>query len=282
MNMKNRKMISFITVILLLHGFVFNAIAQKSVELGYKLSPDTKYTYNIGTDLDIVFEANGMTMALDNIMNFETIATIESVSDDSIHIGTEIKRIASTQKMFGMEVKYDSDDPSTAQNPMAAQIAAAFGGIIGKSYLVVMDTKGNIIRTDMKQLTDNNDFADNLNSGTQYALYPPQRVKVGDTWEQDINPIETSDMKVHAKYTLLKISGKTATLAVEGTVSANTISDQNITMNGTQKGEMTVDTKTGWLIKSVIDQELEMDIDQGVQKIPASVSGTTTITSSEL
>lgn len=272
-------MISLLTVVLLVSGIIFSASAQKSVELKYNLTEGDIYSYNINTDMDIVFEANGMTMALDNVIIFETTSTIHTVTNDSTRIDTDIDRIKSVQKMFGMEVTYDSKDPSTSENPMAAQMAMAFGNIIGKSYVMVMDNEGNIIRTDMSQFTDNSDFADNLNSGTQYAIYPKGKVKVGDSWEVDIKPVENSDMKVYAKYTLIKVTGKTAVLSLEGTVSSNTISEQEIRIDGTQKGEMTVDVKTGWLIESKIDQELEMDIEQGGTKIPATMSGTTTITS---
>ena len=280
--MNNQKLISLLAVVLLIPGFFIGAFAQKSVDLKYKLNKGDIFSYNMNTDMDVVFETNGMTMALDNIILFETTANILFASDDSVTIDTQVKRIQSTQKMFGMEVKYDSDDPASAQNPMAAQIAAAFGAVIGKSYAVVMDVKGNILRTDMSQMTEDSDFADNLNSGTQYALYPDHKVRIGDTWEQDIKPLEASDMKVYAKYTLLKLSGSEAVLGFDGTISANSINEQDIKMNGTQKGEMRVDVKTGWVIESKIDQDIEMDIDQGGQKFPATVTGTITIVSNKL
>ena len=280
--MKSQKMNLIVAVFILLPGFIINVAGQESVDLKYDLNQGDQYSYNMTTDMDITFDANGMSMTLGNIVVFESVATVQKALENEFTIGTRVKRIKSTQKMFGMEVRYDSDDPSTAQNPMVAQIAAAFSSVVGKSYIIVMDEKGNISHTDMSQLSENEDIAKSINSGTQYAIYPERKIKVGDSWEQDITPVEESDMKVHAKYTLKEISGNRATLAIEGTIMSNAISDVEIKMNGTQKGTMVVDLKTGWLIKTVIHQSIEMDIEQAGQKFPASAEGTTTVTSSRL
>ena len=80
-------------------------------------------------------------------------------------------------------------------------------------------------------------------------------------------------------YTLLKISGKQATIGHSGTIKANNMDGDELRLDGTISGEMIVSTQTGWLVKSVIDQEIELDIDQNGQKIPATISGTITTTS---
>ena len=80
-------------------------------------------------------------------------------------------------------------------------------------------------------------------------------------------------------YTLLKISGKQATIGLSGTIKANNMDGDELRLDGTISGEMIVSTQTGWLVKSVIDQEIELDIDQNGQKIPATISGTITTTS---
>jgi len=178
-----------------------------------------------------------------------------------------------------MEIKYDSKDPASTENPMVAKIAEAFSDLIGSSYTMTMDDKGNVKEIDMKELTDNDDLAQNLSSGSNYAIYPDGKVAVGDSWEKDIEPLETSDMKYHIKYTVLKIGKKETTLGVEGSITANSIDDAEVNLEGTQTGEMIVNTQTGWLISSTIDQELTLDIEQAGQKFPATISRTTISTS---
>ena len=85
-------------------------------------------------------------------------------------------------------------------------------------------------------------------------------------------------MKVNMTYTVLKLSGKEATLGLNGTIKANSVENQELNLDGTMSGEMTVDVHTGWLIKSVIDQEIKLDIDQNGQKFPATITGTITTT----
>ena len=277
--MKKTNRLLLLAITLLMPGLLLTLSAQKKVELRYNLTTGDQYTYNIETDQDITFEASGQTMVRNSKIGFEMTGTVNDNASENIAIKTIIDRVTMTQSIFGMEIKYDSKDPSTTENPMAAKIAEAFSGLIGSSYTMIMDNKGNVKEVDMSELTDNDDLAQNLSSGSNYAIYKDGKVAVGDSWEKDIEPLKTSDMKYHLKYTVLKISKKETTLGVEGLITANSIDDAEVNLKGTQSGEMIVDTQTGWLIKSVIDQELTLDIEQGGQKFPATISGTTISTS---
>lgn len=277
--MKKPNRFLLLAVTLLMPGLLLTISAQKKVELKYELTTGDQYTYNIETDQDISFEANGQTMVMNSKIGFEMTGTINDNASDNIVVKTIIDRVTMTQSIFGMEIKYDSKDPASTENPMAAKIAEAFSDLIGSSYTMTMDNKGNVKEIDMKELTDNDDLAQNLSSGSNYAIYPDGKVAVGDSWEKDIEPLKTSDMKYHIKYTVLKIGKKETTLGVEGTITANSIDDAEVNLEGTQTGEMIVNTQTGWLITSTIDQELTLDIEQAGQKFPATISGTTISTS---
>ncbi len=188
--MKKQSLISFLTAIFLIALFSNAINAQKSVDLKYVLNQGDEYNYVIDIDQDVVFETNGQTMALDVLITFQNSTLVDVVTPDSVTLESTINRVKMTQGIFGMTVTYDSDDPATAQNPMAAKIAESMGMVIGKSYTQVMDIRGNVIRMDMGNLTENDDLADNLNSGAQYGVYPDHAVKVGDSWETDIAPVK--------------------------------------------------------------------------------------------
>jgi hypothetical protein len=277
--MKNYNRFLLLAITMLMPGLLLTLSAQKRVELKYNLTTGDQYTYNIETDQDISFNANGQTMVMNSKIGFEMTGTVEDNASNNITIKTIINRVTMTQSIFGMEIKYDSKDPSSTENPIAAKIAETFSDLIGSSYTMTMDNKGNVKEIDMKELTDNDDLAQNLSSGSNYAIYKEGKVAVGDSWERDIEPLKTSDMKYHIKYTVLKINKKETTLGVEGKISANTVDEQEVNLNGSQTGEMIVNTQTGWLIKSTIDQELTLDIEQSGQKFPATISGTTISTS---
>jgi len=276
---KNKSII--FSLAFLIQLVALTSFAQKSVELKYNLTEGDVYNYVMDLDQDIVFETNGQTMALDMFMTFEMTQKVAEVTADSIKLEGQINRVKSKQAIFGMEVNYDSDDPSSAQNPMTAKMGEEFAKILNKSFYMMMDVQGNLGTMDLSNVSSNEELANNINSGSQFAIYPKGKISVGDSWEEDINPVETSDMKFHATYTLLKVSGKEATLGVSGVITANTMEDMEMKMDGTMKGEMVVDVKTGWLIKSTMDQEISMDIEQNGMKFPATINGTTVTTSTK-
>lgn len=279
--MKNYNRLLLLAITMLVPGLLLTVSAQKKVELRYNLTTGDKYEYNIETDQDIAFETNGQTMVVTGTIGFEMTGTVEDNTSDSIIVKTIIDRVRMTQSIFGVEIKYDSDDPASSENPMVAQISSAMKDLVGGSYTMTMDDRGNVENMDLSDVTRNDDLAKNLSSGSNYAIYPEEKVGVGDTWEKDIEPLKTSDMKYHIKYTVLKITSKQTTLGVEGTISANKVDDADLNLRGTQSGEMIVDTKTGWLIQSTIDQEIFMNIVQAGQTFPATITGTTISTSTK-
>lgn len=272
-----KKIIATIAIILI-PGLLMNLFAQKSVELKYDVNQGDKYEYKLHIDQDIVFDAGGQTMALDQLMDFRMTSNIDERNGEEFIISTSIDAIKMTQSIFGMQITYDSEDPNTMQNPMAAKIGEEMNHIIGSDYTMTMDDKGHVTNVDASDVS-NDELINNISSGSNFAIYKEGTVSVGESWEGDVEPLENSDMKVQMIYTLLKVSGKEATLGLNGNISSNKIDDQEMRMEGTMKGEMRVDINSGWLIESVLNQEIELDIEQNGQKFPASISGTITTTS---
>lgn len=266
------------SLLLLLTGIFLvistNTFAQKSIDLSYDLSVGDSYVFITDIDMDMTFEAMGTTATLDQLMGMQMTSVIMSIEGDEINQDFTIDKISMNQKIFGMEMNYDSEDSSTFNSGMGAQIAQEMNKVIGSTIKSAMDNKGNIIEIDMSTVSDNSDIANSLGSGNTFAVYPNGKVAVGESWETDLKPTDASEMKVHNKYTLMKLSRKQAVISVEGTLSANEISGQEINLSGATVGEMVVDVKTGMLITSTIDLEMDMDIDQGGAKIPASMIST--------
>jgi len=272
-----KKIIATIAIVLI-PGLLMSVFAQKSVTLKYDVNAGDKYEYKLEIDQDIVFDAGGQTMALDQLMNFRMTSNIDEKTGNEYKISTTVDAIKMTQSIFGMQITYDSEDPNTMQNPMAAKIGEEMNNIIGSDYTMTMDEKGHVTNVDASDVS-NDELINNISSGSNFAIYKEGSVSVGETWDGDVTPMDNSDMKVSMQYTLLKVSGKEALLGLNGTITANSIDDQEMKMNGTMTGEMTVNVNTGWLIESVLNQEIELDIEQNGQKFPATISGTVTTTS---
>lgn len=278
--MKSKSNFVLVALALVMLVFSGSAYAQKSIELKYNLKSGDAYNFVTDMDQDVSFDANGMTMTLEQVMTFKMTSSVTKVEDKMIDQDYTFNAIKMNQKIFGMEIDYDSEDSATWTG-MAAQVATEMNKFIGKSAKIVMDEKGNIKELDISEITDNDDLANSITSGNIYAVYPEGKVKVGDSWETDINPIKDNDMNVHMKYTLLKFNRKQAIIGLEGTLSGNEIKGEQINLNGATIGEMIVNVKTGMLISSTMDIEIAMDIENQGMKIPANVMSTTTTTATK-
>ncbi|MFK5855026.1 MAG: DUF6263 family protein, partial [Bacteroidota bacterium] len=209
--MKSKIQLSLVIIAGLLFINISSAFAQKSVELKYDLKKGDNYSFVTDVDLDMSFEAMGTTMTMVSVLNIEMTSAINKVESNKIFMDFIIDRIKMNQKIFGMEINYDSDDSSTYNSGMGAKVGEEMNKVIGESIVMSMDNHGNIIDMDISGITSS-DITNNLSSGNTFAVYPEGKVKVGDSWETDIEPLEDSEMKVHVKYTLLKISRKQATI----------------------------------------------------------------------
>ncbi len=278
--MTNLKKMAMVTALLMLPLFITTIFAQKKVSLSYQLELGQKFDIVTEIDQDIVFEANGQPMTLDQKMTFKSSSFIEKVEEDSITINTTIDAVRMEQSIFGMEILYDSEDESTMKDPMAAEVGKAMSKILGASMATIVDSKGNVHKYDLGGLADNSEMANNLTTGNSYTVFPEGKVSVGDSWEADITPMKNSDMKSHTKYTLMKITKKTVVIEVLSTITANNFEDEDMKMQGEITGEMIVDRKTGWTIQSDMDMETELELDQNGMKFPATISGTINVVSS--
>jgi len=272
--MNEFKKVALIAALLLLPFLITNVNAQKKVKLSYNLQTGNSYVSTIDLDQDIIFEANGQPMTLDQRIVFRTTSTIASHNNDSTTISTSIDAIRMEQSIFGMEIIYDSEDTSTLANPMAVEVGKAMEKVLGASMATVIDKNGNILHYDLGSLGENTDMGNNLSSGNSYIVFSGEKVAVGDTWEADITPMKNSDMKSHSKYTLNKISKKTVVIGVVSIITSNTMEGEDMKMDGTISGEMIIDRKSGWTLKSEMDMETELELEQNGMKFPATISGT--------
>jgi hypothetical protein len=271
--MKLRNKISIVLFATFMMANLSSVLAQKSVDLEYNVNEGDKYNFVTNIDMDMSFEAMGSAMTMQSVMIVEMTSVVSKVENNEINQDLFFDRIAMNQKVMGMEINYDSDDSSTYNSGMGAQIGIEMNKIIGKSVSMIIDNKGNIIDLNVSDVTSS-DITNNITSGNTFAVYPEGEVKVGDSWDADIEPLEDSEMKIHVKYTLLKASRKQATIGIEGTITANVVEGQELNMDGTTSGEMIVDVKSGMLISSTIDTEMAMDIEQGELKFPAVMMST--------
>ena len=271
--MKNLKLI--IAFALILPLIPAQTHAQKKVLLKYNVKKGEKFISHQTANQDIDMEAQGQTMTMNQVITTDISTVISEVTPKEIKTTNQVEKMTMKQTMFGQTMNYDSSDPTTFASGRSKQIGDALNEIIKKPYGITMDHLGNISAYDLSALLkDNNKISGNIKSGNNYVVFPDHKVKVGDSWEASIKPMKSDKMILHIKYTLKKLSGKKATIAIDGTISADSLADQSINLSGTQSGEVVVDTKTGWTMSSRMTQDIKMKVEKNGMEIPMNISST--------
>ncbi len=276
--MKNLKLL--IAIVFVLPIVSQQATAQKKVLLKYNLKAGDKYITHSVTNQDITMQAQGQTITMNQVITSDLTTEVKKATSDSIVTANTMDKMTMDQTMFGQELKYDSSDPSTYASGRGKQIGDALNKMIGKVYSITMDRLGNIGNYDLGNLLkDGGKVSGNLKSGSSYIIFPKHKIRVGDSWEADIKPMKTDNMQVHMKYTLKKLAGKKATIAIDGTITANKVNGNNLNINGTISGEAVVDVKTGWTKSSQLSQDVKMKMERNGMEIPMEISSTIKTTS---
>jgi hypothetical protein len=276
--MKNLKLL--IVLLFILPVIPQQANAQKKVWLKYNLKKGEKYISHMNTNQDIDMEAQGQTISINQITTSDISTVVSDVTPAEIKTTNTLNKMTMKQNMFGQELKYDSSDSSTFASGRGKLIGDALNKLLDKPYGITMDHLGNISAYNLSALLkDNGKISGNIKSGNNYVIFPDHKVKVGDNWEADIKPMKTDNMKIHMKYTLKKLSGKKATIGLDGTITVNKIAGRNIDMSGTQTGEVIVNRKTGWTMSSHMTQDIKMKVERNGMEIPTNISSTITSTS---
>lgn len=265
------KLRRIIPLILLVGISTFN-YAQK-VNLKYDLKKGDYYQWEMNIDQVIDMNVQGQDMSMTQKLKFFTGVNVLEEYDDSIRIEQKIERVKMDQQVMGMNINYDSDNPSTS-DPMAAQMDQMFKSFIGEPIIIVLDKLGNTLRTDLGKLADNQEFARNAGSSAQFVVFPEKTLKVGDSWEDSIKPLVETGINTQVKYTLLNVESGIATLKFEGKVTTEEGSEQGMKMSGKQEGKIKIEVKSGWTDSSDIEQNMDMEINQGGMVMPAKVKGT--------
>jgi hypothetical protein len=269
--MKRINKLLLIVALMMMPGFLMTSYAQKSIELKYNLKKGDKFKSTMTMNQDIDMEVQGQSMTITQKMDFEFDYTILDAQADSFDQQTIIKAIKMNQSVMGMDIVYDSKDSSTYNNSMVGtKISDEMNKLIDVAITTTISNDGNVGKIDLGSIDADNDIAKNMKTSFSQAIYPDHKIKVGDTWTNDITTEGMAKMNMHMTYTLNKFTRKQAFIGVVGTIDSP---DETTKLKGTLTGEMTVDRKTGWVVYSTFDQDFEMQMEQQGMSFPASISG---------
>ncbi len=115
--------------------------------------------------------------------------------------------------------------------------------------------------------------------------FPEGEVTVGDKWEKVVNMSTIMPMKITSSYTVKDIKDGVAIIDVESKVEpgeGEALMGMKVTLNGTQKGTMEINVKSGIIVKSTMDQTMDGTVGMMGMSFPMKINGQTTIEAIEL
>lgn len=115
--------------------------------------------------------------------------------------------------------------------------------------------------------------------------FPEGDVEVGDTWENTVSIDMFVSMKIASTYKVADVKDNIVKLEVESKISTGDgpgIMGMKMDIEGTQKGTMEIDSKTGLVVKSVTNQEMDGKMNMMGMSMPMKIKTTTTIEAKEI
>lgn len=298
---------------LLFIAVLFTACSAQEDGLSLNLKKGETFKQNTKSEMTIVQEINGqdmeINMTLDGNMNFE----VKDIIKDKYHMDVWFAEMAMSMKTPQGTMEFGSDNPR--ENDMMSQ---TFAAMTGKKFQMILLSSGKVeeiknLDTLWKQVIDKQEqlnemqkrqlqmqimqsYGDEAMIGSiesALAIYPDKAVKQGDEWSVETNMESGFSATLTTNYEYVEKHADYALIRGEGTIQSND-KDAYVQSNGmpmkydltgTMNSEVKIDKETGWIIESVITQDIsgkahikaneQMPTDM---EIPMEIKSKTTIT----
>ncbi|NDW11921.1 hypothetical protein D0T50_03330 [Bacteroides sp. 214] len=261
------------TAICLFIGF---SMATAQVTLTFNPDKGTKYDYRMEMIQNIKQNVMGQDMEVkQNMVTLYSMDIIEK-SKESVKVKYEYKEVVFELSSMMMNMKYDSKNPAASTSPVDAAMATLMGSLIGKSFEAVITPAGKVLSvTGMDEIAagmvaaagddaqlramaeqTKGQYSNEAIKGTleqSFGIYPAGKVKVGDSWNVEQN-IESAGMAIDiaSVYKLISTDKNNTVMDVEATVDA-----MDGQLKGVQNGTISVESKTGIITKSELQQNIK-------------------------
>lgn len=251
-----------------------------SDEIELKLNLTKGKVYDMQMVMTNQIEMNMMGQTINSTTNMEMGMDYEVkdiLPSGNFLVRNTYKTIKMSGEAMGMKYEFDSKTDK-ATGVQGEQMAAGMKKMIGGYTEMEMDKTGKIIKSTMSEgLNKSSDGKGNGMSNFNYSVFPDKKVKVGDTWESDINQkMSKVEIVVKTKFKLVSVKDGIAEISMDGTLELKPGAEGKIT--GTQKGTSKVEIATGLNKEVIIDQDIDMEMDNMGMKMPMKMKNKITIT----
>lgn len=246
----------------------------------FNLEKGKGYDYELVWDLDTKVAGQTSAVSVTGLYSMN----ITDVVDNIRTITTAYKSMRMNMSVAGLELDIDSDKPE--QKEADGQIGQVVGlmnkvvkGIIGKPFVMKVDDEGKVLEikgfekifmdmVDSMGLDENMkaqltaSLKDQFSEQTlkdQFAqvfnIFPNKEVKIGDSWQKEYSTSGRMAAKYTTTYTVKEIEGEHVTLTAKTKITSSANGQE---MDGTQSGNIIVDSKTGMMVNAEFDQNIEV------------------------
>jgi len=255
---------------------------SSSKMLKFNLEQGKGYDYDMVWDLDTKMGDQLTTVSLTALYSMN----IASIDDNIRSVSTAYKSIRMSMNVMGMQLEMDSDKPlqdtaagSGKENPLA-MMNKVMKGIVGKRFIIKVDEEGKVLEvTGFERII--NDMVDSMGLDESikiqvmasmkdqfsdqtikdqfaqvFTIFPNKEIKVGDSWEKTYSTGGKMAATYTTTYKVKEIEGDHVTLTTNTKIGSESGQRE---IEGTQTGNIIVDSKTGLMINAEFDQDFDVN-----------------------
>ena len=254
-------------------------LAQAQVKLSFNPEKGATYSYRFNTDQSIKQTFNGQTIPVNTTVEMLMEMNVKEKSEEEVSVDYSYKEMVMNVSNPMMNIKYDSKTGIDSSSVQGKLIAGFFNSLIGKTMNVILKPDGsvksisgfNAILEDIQKNTasDNpaaqpmiNGFLQAFNEDAMkrmfeqsFKMYPDKEVNVGDSWNSDMSfTVAGMNSNIKNTYTLQSVSNGIALIEQVSDINIKPGAGMDGELTGNQKGEISLDVKTGLPVKSTATQ----------------------------
>ena len=282
------------------------ALLASDINLKLNVDKGTDAKYNSTTEQVITQTINGMQQVINQHQIFEyTISILGKATNGNLETKVTFNRIAVDMKMQGMEMSFDSEDKS-GKAPANPQFLV-FKAMVDKSVTATISPLGKILEVKGVQEMRNQMISETGGAQAEQTIgaaiteesikqmfagafitYPEKAINANSTWTENQTIENQFVLNTINSYSVLSLNDNKAQLSLSATMSTvpgnkSNMQGMEVTYNlfGTTSGTISVNSKTGMITESSIEQNINGNIagDMMGQKldIPMAITSKTTV-----
>lgn len=288
-----------LVIVICIASYIFNACKSDNsgklstvtnidepIALAFNLQPGDSFLYEINTvqkiGQTIVNQVVGITQNTGFTFKYELLKRESDLST----LQVTYKRIKVKQETMGVSMEFDSDKPESASEN---ETFSNFLKLKDFSIIVVLNPKGEVVS--LEGLNDHQKIALSDSSvksmiESSFRFYPDQKVKVGDTWSNNVSTDMASmaTMLLSNKFVLTATDGKQAEVTLDSDIKSKKLEGAPLDMelSGKQKGTLKFDISNGMILEGIMTQNINGKTFIQNEEVPMTIESTISMVGKKL